>query len=866
MSMIAEYERLHREAVDLYGERVVVFMQIGTFYEMYWCPGSAGEASAEAARDRMSLALMNKQGPATRAKPNAAGFPHHLPDKVLPLLDDGWTVCLADQVPKTDPIRRAISKCISPGTRTDVRSESASGRSGNYACCVLTRGDQTAAAFIDVGTGCSLVTDGDGIAAAAESRNVTEVVFIGQGRPTGAPGRWNCLVHDKTDGSGMSETSAVLAPANVRAVLDQAFGRGPIMTEDMLLLGSRPQCRDALAYVLHFTKRHALQLGVGLPPPVIFEAGSHVSFSPNALQQLGVIKLAGVLNRAVTAPGRRWFKHRLCTPMCRPAEIRAKLDEIDAALSKDVDAFRVAMAGTGDLERLSRKVLQRSLQMTQVHQAVAQLGSAIDAAAVSGDSEPAEWGRAMIAALDPATGETPFADCAECVRARATAAAAAAALDSARAAIHPDAKLETTGDGHKITLTRTRWKTVPDEVKAALKETSTAGGVKVWNAELQELSEAVKESVTAVDAVLERRWADLLETAPAADLTRLAEWARDADVAYACAWNARKHGHVRPNVEDTAGGSFAATDLGNPVAEHFMETYTTETYVRNDVSLDADDQHVLLYSLNAAGKSTLLRAVGMCVIMAQAGMYAPAGSLTLSPFTRVDTRILTPDDVERGLSSFTAELVEAREALAAASPSSLFLADEIFSSTEWRSGTALVGTMICRLGDLGTRTFVTTHFHELLDHPGIKALPGLQVMHMAIRVTDVGLVYERKLQPGPCVPSYGLIVAAAYGFDAAFVREATAAREIISGTPEPRRSRYNKRVVVSKCEACGAPGTDSHHIRHRADAVDGKHGTVPEHHVSNLMVLCESCHKAAHKPGATVARVHTVAGPKVIVA
>ncbi len=374
----------------------------------------------------------------------------------------------------------------------------------------------------------------------------------------------------------------------------------------------------------------------------------------------------------------------------------------------------------------------------------------------------------------------------------------------------------------------------------------------------------MRESMTAVDAVLERLWADLLESAPAADLVKLAEWARDADVAYACAWNARKSGHVKPVIDDATGGSFAAKELGNPVAEHFMGTYTTERYVRNDVTLDGDDQHVLLYSLNAAGKSTLLRAVGMCVIMAQAGMYAPAGSLTLSPFTRIDTRILTPDDVERGLSSFTAELVEARAALAAASPSSLFLADEIFSSTEWRSGTALVGTMICRLGDKGTRTFVTTHFHELLDHPGIKALPGLQVMHLAIRVTDAGMVYERTLRPGPCAPSYGLIVAAAYGFDAAFVREATAAREIISGTPEPRRSRYNKRVVVSKCEACGAPGTDSHHIRHRADAVDGKHGTVPEHHVSNLMVLCESCHKAAHKPGASVTRVHTVAGPKVV--
>jgi DNA mismatch repair protein MutS len=859
--MLNEYERLHREAVAVHGDRVVLFLQVGSFFEMYWAPGTAGAEAAEAARDRMGLVPMKRKhpGPAGRDNPNGAGFPMHAADKQLgALLDDGWTVCLAEQVPGKTPgaktERRELTRCVSPGTRTDAREGDCKGRSGNFACCVL-RGE--GAAMMDVVSGGSVVTDGDGIVAAMESRNVTELVVLGDWDP-GAVTREGMVVHRRP-------ASEVLPECEARDVLEQAYGAGPVMTEDLLLLGSRPACRDALAYLLHWTRRHCLQLGVGLPPPSVLDSGAHVRFSPKALQQLEILKLDAVLNRAVTPPGRRWFRHRLCTPFARPQDMRDELERVRSAADTDVDAFRAALARSGDLERLCRGVLQRSLGVAAVEGVVAKLEAAREAAGLSRSAEVCERASGVLEHLSPALQR--YRGCEDVVAAGAAVEGARSALDSARAAIHPGARLDTSADGnHKLSLTKARFRGLSADALASLTSVAhLAGGVRVWNGELQALSDALKDAEAALRDIVDAKWAATLAAVDADALVRVAHWARDADVTWTSAWNARRCGHVAPCVLDAAEASFEALELGNPVAEHFMERRgAKERYVRNDVTLNADVQHELLFGINGSGKSCVLRAVGMCVVLAQAGMCVPCASLRLSPFTRIDTRILTPDDVERGLSSYSAELIEMRTALEAASPSSLVLADELCSSTEWRSATALVGTLICHVGDKGSRTFVTTHLGELLDHPSIKDLRALRIAHMGMSVHDRALVYDRTMREGPCMPSYGLLVAGAYGFSAAFIREATCAREIIGGVPDPKRSRYNRRVVVSRCEVCGRPATDTHHLQHRAAAVDGMHGSVPEHHASNLAALCEACHKNAHRPGATLRRVHTVLGARMV--
>ena len=49
-------------------------------------------------------------------------------------------------------------------------------------------------------------------------------------------------------------------------------------------------------------------------------------------------------------------------------------------------------------------------------------------------------------------------------------------------------------------------------------------------------------------------------------------------------------------------------------------------YIPNDISLNDKTQGMLLYGLNSSGKSSLLRAIGICVVLSQSGLYVPCSS------------------------------------------------------------------------------------------------------------------------------------------------------------------------------------------------------------------------------------------------
>jgi len=865
--MLAEYERLHAEAAELHGPSAVLLLQVGSFWEVYWGRDASGRdsvggAGARDVRDIMGLATMlrGNPGPATRESPHGAGFPMHAEDKISALLDAGRTVCMGEQVPGTaSPAVRRLGRCISPAMRPDGAKE------GNYACCLFFRADgAVGAALMDVATGCSVVAqthDYSGVLAVIRARNVTEALICGAGGPERP---LDAMFHDR-------RPSARLGDAETEALLGDAFGReGGYLVEDALLLGSRPLARDALAHLLNWTRRHSIQYGTRLPRPHVVDADSVLSFSKGAAGQLGVPELDKMLNCAATPPGRRLFRHSLHSPMTDPRAIVEALERVQTLVdagAEEVDRFLGLLAKTGDLQRAARQTVSATYPLADAARLVESVRAALLCATERDAKEAADAARAWLDCLQGYDPQSPVLFPADdgVMSASEDVDALRAEMERIRASLHPDARLDCTADGaYRLSLTKTRLNAAggaPSEFRS----TAYSGGFRLTSAALDAASERMRAASAAMVAEQGRAWTDALVSVDPRDMEALTDWVRRTDVSHACAKNALRFGHVRPTVDaDSAEADFVARGLGNPVAERAMEGYSREHYVRNDLALDASRRHVLLYGVNSVGKSCCIKGVGMAIVMAQAGMFVAADALRIAPWKRLDTRILTPDDVQRGLSSFTAELVEIREALNAAGPRSVLLADELCCSTEWRSATALVGTTIARLGAAGSKTFVTTHLHELTDHPGLLQTPGLQVCHMAMSVhPTLGLVYDRRIAEGPCNPSYGIAVAGAFGFDAAFVRDATLAREQLScGRSAPRKSRWNAKVVVSKCEACGAPAAETHHIKPRSEAVDGKHGTVSMNHPANLMTLCEACHDGAHK--APLARVRALSGYAVV--
>jgi hypothetical protein len=171
------------------------------------------------------------------------------------------------------------------------------------------------------------------------------------------------------------------------------------------------------------------------------------------------------------------------------------------------------------------------------------------------------------------------------------------------------------------------------------------------------------------------------------------------------------------------------------------------TAVANDVSLDAARALIIVSGPNMAGKSTLLRAIGLNVVLAQCGAPICCSSLTLSPLA-VGASITVQDSLQSGLSRFYAEIQRLKQItdLAAAQPT-LFLLDELLSGTnshDRRVGTeALLHSLLAR-NAIG---LITTHDLALTEIAG--ALNGRAInMHFGDRYTAGELHFDYKLAPG----------------------------------------------------------------------------------------------------------------------
>ena len=116
------------------------------------------------------------------------------------------------------------------------------------------------------------------------------------------------------------------------------------------------------------------------------------------------------------------------------------------------------------------------------------------------------------------------------------------------------------------------------------------------------------------------------------------------------------YNYCKPTIDDSADQSFFdAKDIRHPLIEHLQDK---EIYVPNDVTIGLDDTGILLFGTNAVGKSSLIRAVGMTIVLAQAGFFVPCSDFRFKPYTSIFTRILGNDDIFKGLSSFAVEMSE----------------------------------------------------------------------------------------------------------------------------------------------------------------------------------------------------------------
>jgi DNA mismatch repair protein MutS len=271
---------------------------------------------------------------------------------------------------------------------------------------------------------------------------------------------------------------------------------------------------------------------------------------------------------------------------------------------------------------------------------------------------------------------------------------------------------------------------------------------------------------------------------------------------------------------------------------------------------------VLLYGINSSGKSSLMKSVGIAVILAQAGFFVPAQSMRYSLFDSLFTRIRGNDNIARGLSSFAVEMLEMKNIFNRASKHSIILGDEISHSTETTSGVSIVASAILKLAKQQSLFLFATHLHQIPQIEQIQKLKNIICLHLSVMYSqqDDKLIFDRKLAYGSGSSVYGLEFAKSLHMDKEFLDTAEKIRKKLTDDyndveriSKQKRSRYNKNLYVSTCAICGDAVDDVHHIKEQCSADDeGFIDHYSKDHKYNLIPLCKKHHKMVHEGKITV--------------
>ncbi|KAI4380038.1 hypothetical protein MLD38_006269 [Melastoma candidum] len=244
---------------------------------------------------------------------------------------------------------------------------------------------------------------------------------------------------------------------------------------------------------------------------------------------------------------------------------------------------------------------------------------------------------------------------------------------------------------------------------------------------------------------------------------------------------------IVPHTKTVKGPVLKMTGLWHP----FALAENGGLPVPNDLFLgeDSDGSNpctLLLTGPNMGGKSTLLRATCLAVILAQLGCYVPCEILVLSPVDTIFTRLGATDRIMAGESTFFVECMETASVLQNATEDSLVILDELGRGTSTFDGYAIAYAVFRYLVEkVNCRLLFATHYHPLTSEFGSH--PRVKLQHMACTFqkssgnleTDQQLVFLYQLASGACPESYGLKVASMAGIPTEVVESAMRASQVM---------------------------------------------------------------------------------------
>jgi DNA mismatch repair protein MutS len=776
MQQYRELKARHRDAILLF--------RMGDFYEMF-------EGDAEVGSRALGLTLTSRNNGGASEVPLAGVPVKAAATYIRRLVEKGFRVAIAEQV--EDPklakgiVRREIIEVVTPGAvmADDLLDQ----RRNTFLLALAAEGPRAGLAAADLSTG-ELVLEALATAelAAALERYRPSEVLVAEGDAALAPPTALVTRRERWHFDPAAALDDLRRLAKV-ASLD-GFG---VEAGDALAVGAAGALLRYLGELQPAGLSH-------LKPPVVRRPGGVLYLDAMTRRNLELVEplraesrdatLVSVLDRTLTPMGARLLRQWLLAPLTDRAAIARRLDAV-AVLAGDErrrTGLRDALDGVRDLERLGAKAAARRATprdlgglrdscarlpaLRPLLHGLYGLGDGFDPL----EDLAARLGAAMVD-RPPATlgegdtirpGSDPALDELRGLREGGRSyIAGLQARERQRTGIGSLKVGYNKVFGYYIEVTHANRDAVPADYER--RQTLTTAERYV-TPELK----SYEEKVLTAEEEIARREARLFEElrdsvgAMIARLQQTAERVAAADALASFADVAAREGYARPELTDDFTLDLQASR--HPVVERTMPK---EAFIPNDVRLDAGRQVMILTGPNMAGKSTILRQVGLAVLMAQAGSFVPARAATIGVVDRLFTRVGASDDLTRGQSTFLVEMSETAAILHNATRRSLVLLDEIGRGTSTYDGVAIAWAVAEHLHEqVGCKTIFATHYHELTQLA--ERFPRVVNCNVAVLESGEDVIFLHRLQPGGTDRSYGVHVGRLAGLPAAVVDRASA--------------------------------------------------------------------------------------------
>ncbi|MHB1192646.1 MAG: DNA mismatch repair protein MutS [Longimicrobiales bacterium] len=785
----------HRDAL--------LFFRVGDFYELF-------HSDAEEGSRLLGLTLTSRNNGAAARVPLAGVPAKALDDYLARLVKLGRRVAICDQV--EDPalakglVKREVTEMVTPGTV--LADALLSERRNNFLAALVDDGAGAwALAALDVSTGeltAQRVPAGE-LAAELGRMEPSEILLPRSlessripGAEAGGPSR---TFRDDWMFEADVGAAELLRVYGVQSL--EGFGFQP---------GDRHLVRAAGALV-QYLKEVRPGGATHIRPVTIRRPGHVMLLDEMTRRNLELVEplrpgqdggtLLAVLDDTVTAMGARLLRRWLLEPLVVAEEIWRRQEAVAELHDQPRlrGLVRDALAGIADVERLAGKVgtgrvaprdlaaLRRSLQRLP---ALRDAGASAESPTLRDLTAGLDCLEDLAALLADALSEDAPATLQE---GGAIRSGWSAELDELRAvrdgAVDFIARLqaqerERTGIsslkvgfnkvfGYYLEVTRANLDRVPADY---VRKQTLANGERYFTPELKEWEEKVFGAEDRI-AQLEAELFTQVRARVAEQVPRLqgtASRVAAVDVLATFARVAERRGYVRPEVH--TGFELEIRGGRHPVVETMMPR---EEFIPNDLVLDPGAWIVVLTGPNMAGKSTVLRQVGLIQLLAQVGAFVPADAARLPVADRIFTRVGASDNLARGQSTFMVEMSETAAIVHGATERSLVLLDEIGRGTSTYDGVSIAWAVTEHIHErVGAKTIFATHYHELTQLGDL--LPGVKNMNVSVREVGEEVVFLRRLVDGGADRSYGIQVARLAGLPAGILARARELLAELEGT------------------------------------------------------------------------------------